>query len=56
MTAEMINGKEIAAHIREELKEKIAKLAKAPKLAVILAGHDKASELYVKTNKRLPPR
>ena len=52
MTAEMINGKEIAAHIREELKEKIAKLAKAPKLAVILAGHDKASELYVKNKQK----
>jgi len=52
MTAEIINGKEIAANIREELKEKIKGLKSAPKLAVILAGHDAASEIYVKNKQK----
>jgi len=52
MTAEIINGKEIAANIREELKEKIKGLKSAPKLAVILAGHDDASEVYVRLKQK----
>ena len=52
MTAEIINGKEIAAQIREELKEKIKGLKSAPKLAVILAGHDGPSEIYVRNKQK----
>lgn len=52
MTAEVISGKEIAARIREELKEKTAKLESAPKLAVILAGDDNASQIYVKNKQK----
>jgi len=52
MTAEIISGKEIAAQVKEELKEKIAKLGNAPKLAVILVGHDDASEIYVRLKQK----
>ena len=52
MTAKIIDGKEIAANIKEELKAKIAKLKDAPKLAVILAGHDGASEIYVRNKQK----
>ena len=52
MTAEIINGKEIAAQIREELKEKIKGLEHAPKLAIVLAGHDGPSEIYVKNKQK----
>ncbi|HCU59139.1 MAG TPA: bifunctional methylenetetrahydrofolate dehydrogenase/methenyltetrahydrofolate cyclohydrolase FolD [Alphaproteobacteria bacterium] len=52
MSAEIINGKEIALKIREDLKEKVAALAKAPKLAVILVGHDGPSEIYVRNKQK----
>lgn len=55
MTAQIIDGKQIAADLRKCLKSRIdARLAKGlrkPGLAVILVGNDPASEVYVK-NKR----
>ena len=54
--AKIINGKEISAAIREELKLKTAEFVKAhgirPGLAVIIVGNDPASKVYVR-NKRL---
>ena len=54
--AKIINGKEISAAIREELKLKTAAFVKAhgvrPGLAVIIVGNDPASKVYVR-NKRL---
>ncbi len=50
MTARIIDGKQIAAQMREELKQKVAALkAKGitPGLAVILVGDDPASKSYV---------
>jgi len=50
MTATLIEGKVIAAEIREELKQRIAALGKAgirPGLAVVLVGEDPASQVYV---------
>lgn len=50
MTAKILDGKQIAAQMREELKERIAALAKRgvqPGLAVILVGDDPASRSYV---------
>lgn len=50
MTAEIIDGKAIAAAMREELKDKTAALkAKGitPGLAVVLVGEDPASKSYV---------
>src|SRR5476651_1987186 len=55
MTAQLIDGKKIAAQLKAEIREKIdAKLAmgaKQPGLAVILVGEDAASTIYVR-NKR----
>ena len=42
----IIDGKELAKHIREELKEEVKELKNAeihPKLAVIMVGDDPAS-------------
>ena len=52
MTAQIINGKEIAASIRNELKEKITVLSTKPALAVIIVGTDPASEIYVRSKER----
>ena len=55
MTAQIIDGKSIAADIRRHLKDKIATLPQAPRLDIILVGHDDASEVYVK-NKLIAAR
>ena len=50
MSADIISGKEIAASIREELKERVSELQASgltPGLAVVLAGEDPASQVYV---------
>jgi len=51
MTAQIIDGKQVAADMREELKEKVAKLKDEtgliPGLAVVLVGEDPASKSYV---------
>jgi methylenetetrahydrofolate dehydrogenase (NADP+)/methenyltetrahydrofolate cyclohydrolase len=56
MTAQLIDGKQIAKSIRSDLKEKVSKMSasnlRQPGLAVVLVGKDPASEVYVK-NKRL---
>lgn len=55
MTANLIDGKAIAAGIRDQVKKHVdARLARglrAPGLAVVLVGSDPASEVYVR-NKR----
>lgn len=55
MTAQIIDGKKIAADLRKTLKTRIDKRLKSglrkPGLAVILVGSDPASEVYVR-NKR----
>ena len=55
MTAQIIDGKQIAAELRKSLKQRVDKrLAEGlrkPGLAVILVGNDPASEVYVR-NKR----
>jgi methylenetetrahydrofolate dehydrogenase (NADP+)/methenyltetrahydrofolate cyclohydrolase len=51
LTATMLAGSKIAAQIRSEVAEETRKLAAAglrPGLAVILAGHNPASEIYVR--------
>ncbi len=50
MSATVISGKEIAADIRAELKERVATLAErglVPGLATVLVGEDPASKVYV---------
>ncbi|MDO5436831.1 MAG: bifunctional 5,10-methylenetetrahydrofolate dehydrogenase/5,10-methenyltetrahydrofolate cyclohydrolase [bacterium] len=44
----IINGKEIAQNILDNLKIKIQKLDKKPSLAVIIVGENPASKIYVK--------
>ena len=48
----IIKGKELAQKIRLELKEEVAKLKVKPKLAVIMVGNDKASEVYVRNKSK----
>lgn len=44
----IVDGKALAVKLREELKEKIGALPKAPGLAVVIVGHDPASQIYVR--------
>jgi methylenetetrahydrofolate dehydrogenase (NADP+)/methenyltetrahydrofolate cyclohydrolase len=51
MSAKILDGNKIASEIRSELTEEVKKLTAAgrrPGLAVILAGHNPASEIYVR--------
>lgn len=52
MTAQLLNGKQLAADIRNRLKEKIAGFPAAPGLAVILVGNDPASEIYIRAKQK----
>ena len=51
MTAQMIDGKAIAASLRQQIAQRVAERRqrglRAPGLAVILVGNDPASEVYV---------
>lgn len=55
MTALILDGKQVAANLKNNLKQTIAEMtkqgARKPGLAVILVGQDAASEVYVR-NKR----
>ena len=44
----IIDGKKIAADIRNELKERVANMPQKPVLAVVLVGDDPASQIYVR--------
>ncbi|OYW92435.1 MAG: hypothetical protein B7Z18_08155, partial [Alishewanella sp. 32-51-5] len=56
MTAKLIDGKTIAANIRQQIAAKVAERTKqglrVPGLAVILVGTDPASEVYVAHKRR----
>ena len=55
MTAQIIDGKQVAADMREELKAEVAKLKDkgiVPGLGVILVGEDPASQSYVTAKER----
>lgn len=52
MTASIIDGKAIAADIRKEIKEEVARLAVKPGLATVLVGEDPASQAYVRMKHR----
>ena len=55
MTAQIIDGKQVAADMRAELKEKVAELkgqGATPGLAVVLVGDDPASKSYVTAKER----
>ncbi len=48
MVAQIINGKAFAGQIQEKLAAQIKTFERAPTLAVILVGHNPASEVYVR--------
>jgi methylenetetrahydrofolate dehydrogenase (NADP+) / methenyltetrahydrofolate cyclohydrolase len=48
MSARIIDGKAVAARIRERVREEVAGLAEPPGLATILVGEDPASAVYVR--------
>ena len=55
MAAQILDGKSLAASIRAELKRRVAALVQRgaqPGLAVVIAGDDPASHVYVR-NKTL---
>ena len=56
MTASLINGKEIAAQLRNTVKEKVTLRLnnglRAPGLAVVLVGCDAASQVYVGSKRK----
>lgn len=52
MLAEIIDGKAIAAQVLEGVKAETARLTQPPGLAVIIAGDDPASHVYVRSKLR----
>ncbi len=56
MTAKLIDGKAMAAQLRASLRDEVKALtargARAPGLAVVLAGDDPASQIYVRNKHR----
>ena len=54
--AEIINGKKLAKEIREDLKLKCDELKQkgiSPKLAVIMVGEDKGSQIYIRNKSKV---
>src|SRR5260221_11042788 len=53
MTARIIDGKVIAAELRERVAQEVTRVKRdhqlTPGLAVVLVGHDPASEVYVRS-------
>jgi methylenetetrahydrofolate dehydrogenase (NADP+) / methenyltetrahydrofolate cyclohydrolase len=48
VAARLIDGKAVAAQVRERVREQVAELATPPGLATILVGDDPASAVYVR--------
>ena len=48
MAARVIDGKAVAAQVRERVREQVAQLATPPGLATVLVGNDPASAVYVR--------
>jgi len=56
MSAKLLLGKEVSAHIKQNLSEKIIDLRKkniVPGLAAILVGNDPASQIYVRNKSKV---
>lgn len=52
MEATLIDGKKTAAEIYTSLQKRISAFTSSPKLAIILAGNDEASLIYVRNKQR----
>src|SRR5829696_9410320 len=48
MAAEIIDGKAVAAKVRDEVRHQVEPMDRKPGLATILVGDDPASEVYVR--------
>lgn len=53
MTARILDGKAIAAEVRTEVAEHVAKLLAPPGLAAVLVGDDPASHVYVGQKRKM---
>jgi methylenetetrahydrofolate dehydrogenase (NADP+)/methenyltetrahydrofolate cyclohydrolase len=57
MTAQIIDGKQVAAQLREHVAQEVARVGRdhglVPGLAVVLVGNDPASEVYVRSKAKL---
>lgn len=49
---ELMNGKEVADHIKQQVKNEIISLDINPTLAVVVVGDDQASRIYVNNKKK----
>ncbi|MEC7687144.1 MAG: bifunctional 5,10-methylenetetrahydrofolate dehydrogenase/5,10-methenyltetrahydrofolate cyclohydrolase [Candidatus Thermoplasmatota archaeon] len=56
MSAKLIDGKKIAAEIESELKIKISKMDKPPRLSVVQVGKDPASTSYIRAKSNAAER
>ena len=56
MSAKLIDGKKIAAEIESELKIKISKMDKSPRLSVVQVGKDPASTSYIRAKSNAAER
>ena len=56
MSAKLIDGKKIAAEIESELKIKISKMDKPPRLSVVQVGEDPASTSYIRAKSNAAER
>ncbi len=52
MTAQIIDGKQIAKQILTDIKTQVSKSQIAPKLSIILVGNDEASLIYVRNKQK----
>ncbi len=52
MTAQLIDGKQVAAQLRQDIAHRVATLPFQPGLAVVLVGEDPASQVYVRAKDR----
>ena len=52
MAATIMDGKALAAKVKEEVRQQTAQMGRKPGLAVVLVGDDPASRVYVNGKKR----
>ncbi|HEY7564487.1 MAG TPA: bifunctional methylenetetrahydrofolate dehydrogenase/methenyltetrahydrofolate cyclohydrolase FolD [Acidimicrobiia bacterium] len=52
MTATVLDGKVVAARVKQEVAAGVRELGRAPGLATVLVGNDPASEVYVRGKRR----
>ena len=55
MSAVVMDGKALAAEIKQALRKRCAALSRPPRLAVVLVGDDPASAVYVRNKEQTAP-